>query len=120
MARRTAINTSSPLSLYLTIYSKATHECYINHMEGAKILKDWLGKIDLPTERYPKILNPGFKVPRLLEGHESYELAKILVTQPDTSIVHKVTSTAKQLKEFKIASNAIYFVMSKEVIHNVY
>lgn len=99
---------ASPLSLYLTIYTKASHECYINYMEGAKVLADWLGKIELPVERYPEILNTNFSVPRLLYGYEQQELAKIL------------TQGRTYGKTYKHMVNAIYFVMSKEVIHNVY
>lgn len=106
--------TSFPLSLYLTIYTKANHECYINYMEGAKALKVWLGKIELPAERYPEILNTNFKVPSLLTG--GYEGNELII-----ALLGKLNDgSAEWSKEFRTMERAIYFVMSKEVITNVY
>lgn len=73
-----------PLSTFLTIYTKANHSCYINYMEGAKILYNWLtnnGKIplDYQLDKHPRIEDITFTVPRLLNGgYEGSELCKIL------------------------------------------
>lgn len=102
------IRQPSPLSLFLTIYSKANHECYINHMEGARALKEWLGQIDLPIERYPEILNTNFYVPRLLAGYESQQIAIVL------------SGGRTYGKSYRQIHNAIYFVMSREIISELY
>ena len=106
-ANRLAVNTPSPLSLFLSIYSKAEHECYINYMEGAKILAAWLGNITLPVDTYPEILNPNFSVPSLLYGYESQQLAAII-------------SGDSYGKKYIQTHNAIYFVMSREIICELY
>lgn len=62
-------DTITPLKTYLTIYNKAQHECYINYMEGAKILAEWLGPLELV--KYSKI-------PRIHRSYETQELGKIL------------------------------------------
>ena len=74
--------TSSPLSLYLAIYSKANHECYINYMEGAKLLLNWLAPagtpLDYQVELYPAIEDTSYKVPRLMRGYETGEICSLL------------------------------------------
>ena len=98
---------ATPLATYLLLYSLANKECYIDYMEGARLLKSWLGEIAIPVDTYPEILNPNFKVPSLLSGYESQELATII-------------SGETFGREHTVAANAIYFVMSREVISYTY
>lgn len=104
----------SPLSLFLTIYCKANRECYMEYMRGAKALLAWLGEIDYPTDRYPEILNPNFRVPNLLRSYPLNELAKML--EP----YEKYNNMDEYYRANVIAQNAIYFVMSREVIIELY
>lgn len=51
-------------------------------MEGAKALLRWLAPAGIPLDYqphiYPRIEDTSYKVPRLLRGYESSELAKLL------------------------------------------
>ena len=40
--------TPTPLWVFLHLYNKASHECYISYMEGAKLLADYLAPIEIP------------------------------------------------------------------------
>lgn len=74
--RSSSIN-PSPLSLFLYIYSKASHDCYINYMQGAKDLYSWLTSNGLaPLEIEEN--TPEFKIPHLLTSYPINELVKIL------------------------------------------
>lgn len=64
--------TPFPLAAYLTIYEKASIDCRMDYMEGARVLKEWLGPISFP------LLGDDYKVPQLLRTYEFVELAKIL------------------------------------------
>lgn len=92
-------NSPSPLSLYLSLYNKAAKECYIDNMQGARLLKNWLGKIEYPIEKYPQILASDFSIPHLLESYEMQQLAMILSDYKKN----------KDLNQLAIASKAIYF-----------
>lgn len=86
------------LSTYLLIFSKAETECCINYMEGAialyKYLTTPLAGLDIEANTYPEIDNLNFKVPELLSGYSSLELAKIVSgyrTNNDLTKLNKVT-----------------------------
>lgn len=66
--------TPFPLAAFLLLYTKAHEECYIEYMEGARILYKWLGPIDIP----PDMWNNKVRAPKLLRSYETRELAKIL------------------------------------------
>ena len=69
----------APLSLFLAIYTKSEHECYIDYMEGARCLHSWLtSNGTIPLDLGPD-LDPEFKVPRLLSSYEAQELTHIIV-----------------------------------------
>lgn len=61
-----------PLAMYLELYNKASIECRMDHMEGARVLKSWLGPINMPLFAH------FYEVPQLLRTYEFVELAKIL------------------------------------------
>ena len=65
----------TPLWVPLYIYSKATKECYIEYMEGFKLLIDWLGEIE-----YPELssLDKKFSIPSIFRTYDLQEIAKIL------------------------------------------
>lgn len=79
-ALKAAVNTSvlskdrtpTPLATFLLIYTKANDECYVDYMEGAKRLIKYLAPIEI-DDYYSDA-----KIPGLLSGYESYELAKLL------------------------------------------
>lgn len=103
------VRVTSPLSLFLVIYSKASHECYIDYMHGAKALLAWLtvGDMDLDyqEDKYPQINDTSFKVPVLLRGYASNELATFL--EP----YEKYTSSEEYFAAQARASRAIYLTM---------
>lgn len=74
--------TSTTLATFLTIYTKSNPECYLNYMEGAKTLLAYLAPfgtpLDYELDKYPEASSLEFKVPSLLIGYESRELAKLL------------------------------------------
>lgn len=103
------VRTTSPLSLFLAIYTKASTECYVDHMQGAKVLLDWLtvGNIalDYNTAKYPQIEDTSFILPRLLTGYDAGELANLLASRdsyPDFSDYLDAVAKARK---------AIYFTM---------
>jgi arginine utilization protein RocB len=106
----TSTSTSpSSLALFLHIYSKSAHEAYIHHHRGAIELIEYLYPIDMAAAvaQYPEASNPNFKVPTLLSGYSSSELAKLLNRcYPEYS--------------YQVISNLIYFIMSKEIIMELY
>ncbi len=76
-------NKQFTLAAFLTIYNKAGHECYINYMEGAALLLDYMTSnstipLDYQLAKYPRILDQSFKIPRPLGGYEFNELAALL------------------------------------------
>lgn len=82
-------NNLSPTSLstYLAIYNKAKNEgdCYINYMEGAKILYKYLSPIEIPV--IPDNLLPTY-IPRLFHGYEVQQLAMILAPREAHNDLH--------------------------------
>lgn len=97
-SKSNATNTTS-LHTYLSIYDKATtlsgkSECYLNYMEGARVLADWLAPIE-----FPPIEEVG-TVPDILRTYELCQLAKIL-SRPDitTSFAEDAIYTALVKKE---------------------
>lgn len=63
---------STPLSAYVIIYSKASSECYVDYMEGAKLLWDWLSPIEVPEE---EVDNSKMKLYNLINTYEVQKLA---------------------------------------------
>lgn len=55
-----------PLDMFLLLYLKAEHECYIDYMKGLILLRDWIGELDWTDseETYPDILG-GYSLSRL-------------------------------------------------------
>lgn len=73
---RIAATIPTPLATYLHIYAQATTACYIDYMEGAKILAKYLAPIDIKETTSV--------VPDILSSYELHELAKALI--PHTTI----------------------------------
>jgi len=74
---RSVTRDASPLSLFLAIYSKASHDCYIDYMQGAKDLHAWLTlQGTVPLDCISAL--PEFELPRHLITYELNELTKIV------------------------------------------
>lgn len=63
-----------PLKTYLILLLKAENASYNNYMQGAELLADWLGPIDLP-EPPVKDTKP---MARIFISYELKEIARIL------------------------------------------
>lgn len=78
-------NTASPtITTLAAIYNKASHECYINHMDGFKILVSWLTNgnqipIDYQLHIYPRQIDLSFTIPAMLNTYALQQLAIALV-----------------------------------------
>ena len=105
----------TPLATFLYIYTLATQDCVIENSLGTRALLVYLGKPSLPVEKYPEILNPKFSVPTLLRGYNGQELARLIAG--DSA---EYSSCNEYIAELRKISNAIYFVMTKEIIYEVY
>lgn len=70
-------NKSIPLWVFLYMYEKAEHECYIEYMRGAKALYRWLASED--GIAFPIVSVENIKIPSSLQGYSSQELAKIIL-----------------------------------------
>lgn len=108
---RSELTNSSPLSLYLSIYTKASRECYIDYSSGAKALLNWLAPAGIPldyqTDKYPRISDTSYKVPRLCAGYAAGELSKLLVPE------NKYPDFSDRLAALAEADRAIYLTMKE-------
>jgi len=98
---RSEATNSSPLSLFLAIYNKAEHDCYIDYMEGAKALHSWLtlqGTVPLELG----VIDLYLKVPKLLTSYSLQELTKILAPEDD-------------LKRSALVRAAIFTTLCKDI-----
>lgn len=70
----------------LEIYNKASHDCYIDYMQGFQLLVDWL----CPTKKQLILGCPYklVKVPRLAQGYDQSEISRILCIKKGVSINH--------------------------------
>ncbi len=89
-------------------------------MEGAKALYAWLTSnsavpLDYQLRTYPDILDTKFKVPRLLQGYTSSELAQILTSHIPT--VSTNGSMGEKLAALKQAKRAIYVTLVQRGNH---
>ncbi|RLB63942.1 MAG: hypothetical protein DRH08_10410, partial [Deltaproteobacteria bacterium] len=64
----------TPLATFLYIYSHAQHDCFIDYMEGAKLLAVWLDKLVITKQE-------SVQVPAMLRTYELVQLAKIIHPQ---------------------------------------
>lgn len=101
--------TPTPLWVFLYIYTQASHECYINYMEGAEKLHKYLAPIAMPTHT---AVDENYAVPDILRTYEMTKLAELLIPKEKMSDVY----LAKLLK----AERAILYSMYKEVIPLMY
>jgi len=64
----------------LIIYTKARHECYIDYMEGIKLLLNYLKPIEVPEHILNKanLIDSSAHLPTYLINYETTELAKLL------------------------------------------
>lgn len=74
--------TPFPLWALLVIYEKANQECYINYMEGFKLLVNWLSPIAYPNHRDSDY----YAASNILRSYESRELSRILNIPEDVLI----------------------------------
>jgi hypothetical protein len=84
-------NSSSPLSVFTTIYCKAYRECTVNYMEGALLLAQWLGDIDIYQ------YHQGARIPRLLQTYEMQQLGRILSSLNTTTDLNAQFAIYKEL-----------------------
>ena len=92
-----------PLSTFLLIYCRARHECYIDYMEGAKALHDYLtagGLIPLAIDLPPRDSN--YRLPPLYGNYEIQGLAKIITGTPDLYASFNTWRTTITRTEFAI------------------
>lgn len=76
-------NIQFPLESLLVLYENASHaDVFPNYMEGFKLLADWLGPIEIPSNL--EIVN----IPKLRRNYELNTIADILKVPP--SIVYQV------------------------------
>ena len=69
--------TPATLATFLAIYHKARCACYIDYMEGAQVLHDWLtSKGEVPL--YTKHEQRPMKVPSLCVSYDMLQLGKIV------------------------------------------
>jgi len=117
---RSEDTSSATLATFLLLYSKASHDCYIDYNQGTKDLLAWLtnngtAPLDWQVEKYPEIENTNFKVPRLCGGYESSEVAKII-----TGSERSYPDFESYLAAIARAERAIYFTMTKQVVYELY
>lgn len=109
------VKTPTKLSTLLLIYCKADRECYIDYMAGLKALLYYLAPegqpLDLELDKYPEAANPNFRVPSLLTGYAASEVAHAIC---------KTSFGTRHDDRYHTVLNAIYFVMSKDVIYETY
>lgn len=102
------------LTTLIILYHKAHSECCIDHSEGLKSLVNWLSPIEFDADRFPDILNPGCRVPRILTSWSLYDLAKIITTG-NTATVCSCSSEAEAQWV-----RAIYFHTVYEAAYTLY
>ena len=76
-----------PLRCFLLLVNKANYECYINYMEGAEILYQWLtsdGKYQLSSSFSAEELEQLDKPNSLLGSYQLNELTKIMTGKKST------------------------------------
>lgn len=70
--------TPFPLETFIDMYIAYRRTCYVNYMEGTKLLYKWLSPISKPpTENIPSYS-------KLLGGYETQQLAIILAANTNT------------------------------------
>lgn len=83
---RSECTNPTDISVLLELYNKAPHECYIDYMEGFKLLLDWLCPV--PEQLHITFYKRKVNVPRLACGYDSYEVAKLLTLRKLGSMSH--------------------------------
>lgn len=72
----------TPLYVFLHIYYKAQHECYIDYMHGAKLLYQWLSTPEVPIDYqealYLQISNSNYFLSCIADKYTVNKLAEIL------------------------------------------
>jgi len=77
ISQREAQDKSFPLECLLRLYLKCPNPCYVNHMEGFKLLVRWLSPITMPSP------NTFAAIPSsLFISYEINQIAIILGTHP--------------------------------------
>lgn len=108
-AQNTSIKSDSkeatPLWVFLHLYNKARSECYVDRMEGAKILYEWLSPLDIPE--YPTVRHAPSS---FIIGYELTELAKIVSGY----------KSANQLEQLQDAELSILITSCTEFLQGVY
>jgi len=111
--------TPTPLWVYLYFYTKSTHECYINYMDGAKCLYNYFttnGRfpLDFQEELYPEIGDTSFQVPTLLSGYSSSQLSGIITGSRPAALTEG--SVREWLAAMRRTDRAIYITMLRKVL----
>lgn len=89
----------APLSTFLAIYNKAPRECFVNYMEGAEALHNWLtNDREIPLDLGDT--STKLKIPRLLLGYELTRLTGLI-------------AGSQYGPRFQLVSRAIYKEVTK-------
>ena len=113
---RSELDTPTSLATFLLIYSRAEHECYVDYMQGAKDLAEWLAPIEYPDFAF---IDDRYKVPSLLKGYSSIQIAEIIskstLVEGDNSkvIEEKLAKRAR-------AERAVLASMFRQVLPELY
>lgn len=97
---------ATPLWVFLYMYSQAQHVCYVDYMEGAKELYNYLRPLSLPTNL------PQAPILNYMGDYETLELAKIVCEYPthyDASVLAEtnrliITCTIHQVASKMLAA----------------
>ncbi len=103
-------STSTPLWLFLYVYSKAQHLCYIDNMAGAKALYKYLSPIKLPENFSKNIL------PELLYSYELQQIEQLLVPAPDRLYIENIAGVDKWVADRARARKQLEYSMIREVL----
>lgn len=85
--------TKFPLEALLIIYSKAYHACYIDYMEGFKLLRYWLSPIVSAIHHDEALANNN----PLLVSYEVGKIARILDID-ESLVLHTLIKISRELK----------------------
>lgn len=108
-------STPTPFSIFLSIYNKAGHDCFINYMEGAKAVYKWLSPIDIPDI-------PNHLLPKNIPGIVcNYTVEKISHLFYPLSLVQKDGMDTKEwFSKINYIQKLVVYFTCKEIIHENY
>ena len=115
---KSASKLSTPLATYLKLYGKAGLDrvsggsCYVNYMQGAKLLLTWLSPISIPE--IDKALLPK-KVPSWFHHYELQQISALLVPTVNTVPSNEELSAALRSRAY--VERVICYLIAKEILN---